>query len=109
MSRCVRYLVPLLLLLLLAGLLYRGLSLDPKVVPSPLIGKPMPVQAARTVYRKLAEEARASNFDPATQLQWLIDSETDFVESLGTGGIDFFKIRNGEHNVPVVLSGRGKD
>ena len=42
MSRYLRYLVPLALFLLLAGLLYRGLSLDPKVVPSPLIGKPMP-------------------------------------------------------------------
>jgi cytochrome c biogenesis protein CcmG/thiol:disulfide interchange protein DsbE len=42
MARYLRYLVPLALFLLLAGLLYRGLSLDPKVVPSPLIGKPMP-------------------------------------------------------------------
>lgn len=42
MSRSLRYLVPLLLFLLLAGLLYRGLALDPKIVPSPLIGKPMP-------------------------------------------------------------------
>ena len=42
MSRYLRYLAPLLLFLLLAGLLYRGLSLDPKIVPSPLIGKPMP-------------------------------------------------------------------
>jgi cytochrome c biogenesis protein CcmG/thiol:disulfide interchange protein DsbE len=43
MTRYLRYLAPLILFLLLAGLLYRGLSLDPKVVPSPLIGKPMPV------------------------------------------------------------------
>lgn len=42
MARYLRYLVPLLLFVLLAGLLYRGLSLDPKIVPSPLIGKPMP-------------------------------------------------------------------
>lgn len=42
MARYLRYLVPLALFLLLAGLLYRGLSLDPKIVPSPLIGKPMP-------------------------------------------------------------------
>jgi cytochrome c biogenesis protein CcmG/thiol:disulfide interchange protein DsbE len=42
MARYLRYLVPLLLFALLAGLLYRGLGLDPKVVPSPLIGKPMP-------------------------------------------------------------------
>ncbi len=42
MVRYLRYLIPLLLFVLLAGLLYRGLSLDPKIVPSPLIGKPMP-------------------------------------------------------------------
>jgi len=42
MARYLRYLVPLLLFVLLVGLLYRGLSLDPKIVPSPLIGKPMP-------------------------------------------------------------------
>ena len=37
-----RYLTPLLLFLALAGLLYKGLSLDPHRVPSPLIGKPAP-------------------------------------------------------------------
>jgi cytochrome c biogenesis protein CcmG/thiol:disulfide interchange protein DsbE len=42
MPRTLRYLAPLLLFLLLAALLYRGLSLDPKRVPSPLIDKPMP-------------------------------------------------------------------
>jgi cytochrome c biogenesis protein CcmG/thiol:disulfide interchange protein DsbE len=42
MTRYLRYLVPLLLFGLLAALLLRGLSLDPKLVPSPLIGKPMP-------------------------------------------------------------------
>jgi len=43
MMQYLRYLAPLILFLLLAGLLYRGLSLDPKIVPSPLIGKAMPV------------------------------------------------------------------
>ena len=36
-----------------------------------LIGKPMPVQAARTFYRKLDA---AGDFNPERQLQWLIDS-----------------------------------
>jgi D-serine deaminase-like pyridoxal phosphate-dependent protein len=35
-----------------------------------LLGKPMPVDAARTFYAKLGH----SRFDPATQVQWLIDS-----------------------------------
>lgn len=35
-----------------------------------LFGKPMPVQAATTFYRKLGD----TSFDPATQVQWLIDT-----------------------------------
>jgi cytochrome c biogenesis protein CcmG/thiol:disulfide interchange protein DsbE len=42
MVRYLRYLVPLAIFLVLAGFLFRGLSLDPKLVPSPLVGKPMP-------------------------------------------------------------------
>ena len=42
MPRFVRYLAPLVAFLALAGLLYKGLSLDPRKVPSPLIDKPAP-------------------------------------------------------------------
>jgi cytochrome c biogenesis protein CcmG/thiol:disulfide interchange protein DsbE len=42
MPRFVRYLMPLAAFLALAGLLYKGLSLDPRKVPSPLIDKPAP-------------------------------------------------------------------
>jgi cytochrome c biogenesis protein CcmG/thiol:disulfide interchange protein DsbE len=42
MARYLRYLVPLAIFALLVAFLYRGLSLDPKLVPSPLVGKPMP-------------------------------------------------------------------
>jgi len=42
MSRHLRYLVPLAIFAVLAAFLYRGLSLDPKLVPSPLIDKPVP-------------------------------------------------------------------
>ena len=42
MSRYLRYLVPLGIFIVLVAFLYRGLSLDPKRVPSPLVGKPMP-------------------------------------------------------------------
>ena len=42
MTRYLRYLIPLAIFLMLAGFLFRGLSLDPKLVPSPLVGKPMP-------------------------------------------------------------------
>ena len=42
MARYLRYLVPLAIFALLVAFLYRGLSLDPKLVPSPLVGKPIP-------------------------------------------------------------------
>ena len=42
MRRYLRYLVPLGMFAVLVALLFRGLSLDPKLVPSPLVGKPMP-------------------------------------------------------------------
>lgn len=42
MPRQLRYLGPLAIFALLAAFLYRGLSLDPKLVPSPLVGKPVP-------------------------------------------------------------------
>jgi len=42
MTRYLRYLAPLAIFIVLVALLYRGLSLDSKRIPSPLIGKPMP-------------------------------------------------------------------
>jgi cytochrome c biogenesis protein CcmG/thiol:disulfide interchange protein DsbE len=42
MTRYLRYLVPLAIFIVLVAFLFRGLSLDPKRVPSPLVGKPMP-------------------------------------------------------------------
>ena len=41
MTRYLRYLVPLAIFMVLVAFLYRGLSLDPKRIPSPLVGKPM--------------------------------------------------------------------
>lgn len=38
----VKFLVPLILFLVIAGFLAVGLGLDPKEVPSPLVGKPAP-------------------------------------------------------------------
>lgn len=42
MRKSLRYLLPLVLFALLAGVLARGLRLDPHEVPSPLIDKPAP-------------------------------------------------------------------
>ena len=46
----VRYLLPLFAFLALAGLLYKGLSLDPKKIPSPLIDKPAPTFSLPQLY-----------------------------------------------------------
>jgi cytochrome c biogenesis protein CcmG/thiol:disulfide interchange protein DsbE len=40
--KSLRFIVPLALFLVLVGFLAAGLNLDPKAVPSPLIGKPAP-------------------------------------------------------------------
>ena len=42
MSRHLRYLVPLIIFIVMAAFLYRGLSLNPREVPSPFINKPAP-------------------------------------------------------------------
>jgi cytochrome c biogenesis protein CcmG/thiol:disulfide interchange protein DsbE len=60
MPRFVRYLAPLAIFLALAGLLYKGLSLDPRKVPSPLIDKPAP---AFSLTRLKQPEATLGNAD----------------------------------------------
>lgn len=42
MAKNLRYLIPLIIFIVLAGFLYRGLSLKPREVPSPYINKPAP-------------------------------------------------------------------
>ena len=42
MSRNLRFLLPLIIFIVVAAFLYRGLSLDPREVPSPFINKPAP-------------------------------------------------------------------
>ncbi len=54
-----KYLIPIVIFVLLGGLLYYGLSLDPRMIPSPLIGKPVPTFTLPTVAdpnRKVSNE-----------------------------------------------------
>lgn len=37
-----KFLIPIVIFVLIGGLLWKGLSLDPRRIPSPLIGKPSP-------------------------------------------------------------------
>ena len=59
MARRLRFLLPLATFVVLVGFLARGLMLDPREVPSPLIGKPAPAftlprldDAARSIRRE---------------------------------------------------------
>ena len=52
-------LLPLALFLAIAGFLWRGLSLDPGKLPSPLIDRPAPVFTVATLPRPEAEAGRA--------------------------------------------------
>jgi cytochrome c biogenesis protein CcmG/thiol:disulfide interchange protein DsbE len=42
MSRYLKFLVPLALFVGIAAFLFKGLGMDPRAIPSPLIGKPLP-------------------------------------------------------------------
>lgn len=42
MSRNIRFLLPLIIFIVVAAFLYKGLSLNPREVPSPFINKPAP-------------------------------------------------------------------
>lgn len=44
-----RFAIPLVVFVLVSGFLYRGLALDPREVPSPLIGKPAPAFSLPTL------------------------------------------------------------
>ncbi len=48
----IRYLLPLVIFLALVGLLWKGLSLDPRNIPSPLVGKPAPAFTLPQLYKE---------------------------------------------------------
>ena len=47
-----RYFLPIAFFILLVGFFLRGLSLDPSEIPSPLLGKPAPVDLSPMIIRK---------------------------------------------------------
>ena len=60
------------------------------MIQSAVLGKPLPVRSAALFYREHADHAGAAVFDPARQLQWLVDTPArlrDYLalaEGLGT-------------------------
>ncbi|MEW5755255.1 MAG: DsbE family thiol:disulfide interchange protein [Pseudomonadota bacterium] len=65
----VRFLVPLIIFVILSVFLYIGLGLNPREVPSPLIGKPAP---AFDLPQLLEPEKRLSNQDMLGKV-WLLN------------------------------------
>jgi len=92
-----RYLVPLGIFLVLVAFLYRGLSLDPKLVPSPLVGKPMP---AFTLTRLQDPNATISDTDIKGKVSilniwatWCISCRAEhatLLELAKTGKVDIY-------------------
>lgn len=64
-----RFILPLVVFLVLAAFLFKGLSLDPREVPSPLIGKPAP---AFTLPQLHAPEKTFSSQDMKGQV-WVLN------------------------------------
>jgi len=47
-----RYLIPFVIFMVLVGFLWKGLSLDPRVIPSPLVGKQAPAFSLPQLYKE---------------------------------------------------------
>jgi cytochrome c biogenesis protein CcmG/thiol:disulfide interchange protein DsbE len=67
--KSLRYLVPLALFLILAAFLARGLNLDPREVPSPLIDKPAPTFALA----QLDDPSRTLKRDDLLGKVWMLN------------------------------------
>ena len=67
--KSLRYILPLLAFLVLAGFLARGLNLDPREVPSPLIDKPAPSFALT----RLDDPSATMNRDDLLGKVWMLN------------------------------------
>jgi cytochrome c biogenesis protein CcmG/thiol:disulfide interchange protein DsbE len=97
MARYLRYLVPLAIFALLVAFLYRGLSLDPKLVPSPLVGKPMPTFTLTRLDNPAATISDADFKGKVTLLNvwatWCVSCRQEhetLVELAKTGQVDIY-------------------
>ncbi|HNV87716.1 MAG TPA: DsbE family thiol:disulfide interchange protein [Methylotenera sp.] len=69
MKRTIKFLLPLVLFLIAVGFLFKGLFLDPREVPSPLVGKPAPSFQAPV----LGEAGKTFNSDDMKGQVWLLN------------------------------------
>ncbi len=69
MKRTIKFLLPLILFLIAVGFLFKGLFLDPREVPSPLVGKPAPRFQAPV----LGEAGKTFNSDDMKGQVWLLN------------------------------------
>jgi cytochrome c biogenesis protein CcmG/thiol:disulfide interchange protein DsbE len=97
MARYLRYLAPLGIFALLIAFFYRGLSLDPKLVPSPLVGKPMPAFTLARLDNPAATISDADLKGKVTLLNvwatWCVSCRQEhetLVELAKTGKVDIY-------------------
>ena len=97
MARYLRYMVPLAVFALLVAFLYRGLSLDPKLVPSPLVGKPVPTFTLTRLDNPAATISDADFKGKVTLLNvwatWCVSCRREhetLVELAKTGQVDIY-------------------
>ena len=64
-----KYLLPLVIFVVMAGFLWKGLSLDPRSVPSPLVGKPAPQFELSQLHQAEQTISRDSNLGKV----WLLN------------------------------------
>lgn len=69
MKRTIKFLLPLVLFLIAVGFLFKGLFLNPREVPSPLVGKPAPRFQAPV----LGEAGKTFNSDDLKGQVWLLN------------------------------------
>lgn len=92
-GKALRYLFPLLIFLGIAFFLWRGLGLNPREVPSPLIGKPVPAFSVPV----LADGSRTFSAEQLRGQVWLLNVWGSWCVSCRE-----------EHPVLVELARRGK-
>ena len=99
-----RFLIPLAIFLVLVGLFYKGLSLDPREVPSPFIGKTAPAFDLPTLEAGVSERADQAGPHQALGLAYAVLGRRDDAVREGLRATELLPVvRNAYDGPPVLL------